>query len=125
MRWIFAAAFLLSTAAAQAATPLTGTTGATGSVAPPAATEQTAPATADAPAPKAHKHRRSMQEHFDAANTTHDGHLTLEQAKEGFPSVARDFDAIDTTHKGYVTVDDIKAHRKAARAARHAAKTKG
>ncbi len=90
--------------------------------APPAA-EQTAPAS---PAPAAHtrKHRRTLQERFDEANTTHDGHLTAEQARAGLPSVARDFDAIDTAHKGYVTIDDIKAHRAAVRAAHRAAKQK-
>ena len=70
-----------------------------------------------------HHGRRTFQERFDAANTTHDGHLTLEQARAGrMVAVARDFAAIDTTQKGYVTADDIKAHRRAVRLARKAAK---
>ncbi len=126
MRWIIAAAFLLSTAAVQAQTP----PAAAPAAAPPAAAAPAAPAPAEETAPasgkagKHHRHRRSLQEHFDEANTTHDGHLTLEQARAGFPSIARDFDAIDTTHKGYVTVEDIKAHRSAVRAAHRAAKKK-
>jgi hypothetical protein len=127
MRWIIATAFLLLTATAQAQTPLTGTTGAPGSVTPPNAAPPAAGQVAPAsPAPAAHarKPRRTLQERFDEANTTHDGHLTAEQARAGLPSVARDFDAIDTTHKGYVTIDDIKAHRAAVRAAHRAAKQK-
>lgn len=55
---------------------------------------------------------QTMHEHFVAANTTHDGHLTLEQAKVGYKSVARKFDAIDKDHKGYVTEADIHAYYK-------------
>jgi hypothetical protein len=67
--------------------------------------------------------RRTFQERFDTANTTHDGHLTLEQARAGhMVAITRDFAAIDTTQKGYVTVDEIKAHRRAVRLARKAAK---
>lgn len=66
--------------------------------------------------------RRTMQDRFDAANTTHDGHLTLEQAHTGrMNSVVRDFAAIDTAKRGYVTLDDIKAHRRAVRQARSTA----
>ena len=120
------AALLLLTGAAQAQTPLTGTTGPL-TAAPPGAsatpigrgTEQAAPAaTTAAPA----RHRRTLQERFDQANTTHDGHLTLEQARAKMPTVARDFTAIDTDNKGYVTVDQIKDHTRQARAARRAAR---
>ena len=80
------------------------------------------PATAAAPAPAdgASTHRRrTAQERFDAANTTHDGHLTLEQARAGrMNAVVRDFAAIDTAKRGYVTADDIKAHRRAVRQAK-------
>ena len=65
---------------------------------------------------------KTMHDRFAAANTTHDGHLTLEQAKAGYKSVAKKFDAIDKDHKGYVTEADIHAyysalhHHKATRA---------
>ena len=120
MRWIIAV-LLVSTVCAQAQTPLTGTTGAPmaappGATVPPsAAAEQVPPASK---AGRSRHARRTLQERFDEANTTHDGHLTLEQARSKMPSVARDFTAIDTDHRGYVTVDDIKAHAKAKRAAK-------
>jgi hypothetical protein len=61
--------------------------------------------------------RMKMQERFDAANTTHDGKLTLAQAQQGhMKRIADHFDDIDTAKKGYVTLDDIKAW---ARAQRH------
>ncbi len=53
---------------------------------------------------------KSLHDRFTEANTTHDGHLTLEQAKTGMKSVARRFDAIDKDHRGYVTEDDIRAY---------------
>jgi hypothetical protein len=64
----------------------------------------------------------SLNERFEEANTTHDGRLTLEQAKatKVMRVVATNFDAIDATHKGYVTQDDIHAWYKARRAAAHA-----
>ena len=52
----------------------------------------------------------TMHDRFAAANTSHDGHLTLEQAKAGYKSVAKKFDAIDKDHKGYVTEADIHAY---------------
>ena len=53
---------------------------------------------------------------FEAANTTHDGHLTLAQARAApMPRVVKNFGAIDADHKGFVTVQDIRsfvlAHR--------------
>ncbi|MDQ2804130.1 MAG: EF-hand domain-containing protein [Pseudomonadota bacterium] len=45
--------------------------------------------------------RHRLDERFQQANSTHDGHLTLDQAKSGkLKSVARHFDAIDKDHKG-------------------------
>jgi len=61
----------------------------------------------------------TMTQRFEAANTTHDGHLTLDQAKTGYKSVARHFAAIDTDKKGYITEDDIRAYNKAQRALHH------
>ncbi len=127
MRLTVAVAFLLLAGAAQAQSPLTGTTGPLTS-APPSApatpvgrgTEQAAPVAAAPAAPA--RHRRTLQERFDEANTTHDGHLTLEQARAKMPAVARDFTAIDTGNQGYVTIDQIKDHARQARAARRAAR---
>jgi hypothetical protein len=70
-------------------------------------------------APAHAAHRMTMHQRFEQANTTHDGHLTEEQAKLGMKSVARHFDAIDKDHKGYVTEEDIHAYYKGLRAARH------
>ena len=55
------------------------------------------------------QHRETAAQRFGKANTAHDGHLTLEQAKAGYPTVAKHFAEIDTGGKGYVTQDDIKA----------------
>ena len=63
--------------------------------------------------------RLTMPEHFEQANTTHDGHLTLDQAQNGYKSVARHFDAIDQDKKGYITEDDIRAYNKTQRALHH------
>ena len=79
---------------------------------------QAVPAGAAPNAPAPHR-RGSWEQHFAAANTTHDGHLTLEQAGSGYITVARHFSAIDTGHKGYVTLDDIRAWHKTQREARH------
>ena len=122
MRLIIAT-LLLTTAVAQAQAPLTGTTGAPLAPTPGAVTEQAAPPTAPFTGSARHaRGRRTLQERFDDANATHDGHLTAEQARAKMPSVARDFDQIDASHKGYVTMDEIRAHAAARRAARHAAK---
>ena len=63
----------------------------------------------------------TVRERFALANTSHDGKLTLEQAKTGFPAMARLFDVIDRDHKGYITMDDIKAYYDARRARQAAA----
>ena len=135
-------ALLLTTglAQAQAVSPLGGSTNNAGSPPPalatPARPTTTAPATAApaattpaattpaTPAPAATTHaRRNMDERFTAANTTHDGKLTLEQAKAGhLRAVARDFAMIDKSKRGYVTLDEIKAHQSEQRASRKAAR---
>lgn len=47
---------------------------------------------------------------FYAANTTHDGHLTLAQAKAAnYQPVADHFAEIDVNKRGYVTFYDIEA----------------
>jgi len=103
---LFAAALLMLTGSAWAQAP---------------APSRPAPAAAASTATP--HHRRTLQERFDASNTAHDGHLTLEQARAGkMNAVVRDFAAIDTSRRGYVTMDDIKAHRRAVAAAKKAAK---
>jgi len=69
-------------------------------------------------APRTHS-RMTMNDRFAAANTTNDGHLTMEQARAGMPAVAKHFAAIDKDNKGYVTLDEIHAYYKEQRAARH------
>ncbi len=63
--------------------------------------------------------RLTMSQHFQQANVTHDGHLTLDQAKTGYKSVARHFSMIDQDKKGYITEDDIRAYYKTQRALHH------
>ncbi len=61
---------------------------------------------------------------FNAANTTHDGHLTLAQAQAAhMGGVARQFAAIDSQGKGYVTIDDVRAYHRQQAAAKAAAST--
>jgi hypothetical protein len=105
------ASVVATPAFAQTLSPMTGTT-----AAPPTATTPTTTAPARA-------HRMTMQQRFDAANTTHDGKLTLDQAKAAkMTRIVANFDAIDTGKKGYVTTDDIRVYNRAQRAAHRAAK---
>lgn len=78
------------------------------------------PVLADPPAP--HAGRRTAEQHFADANITHDGKMTLDQAKAGYKSLVKSFDQIDSQHHGYITLDDIKAWKDARKAARKAAK---
>ena len=72
-------------------------------------------------------HRRQADAHppdharstSNRPTSTHDGHLTLDQAKTGYKSVARHFAAIDQDKKGYITEDDIRAYNKTQRALHH------
>ncbi|HEY1413599.1 MAG TPA: hypothetical protein VGF36_15740 [Rhodopila sp.] len=75
-----------------------------------------------ADAPVSHHVRQTWQQHFAQANLAHDGHLTLEEAKGGYATIAKHFDDIDADHKGYVTENDIRAWRVMRRAARRLAK---
>jgi hypothetical protein len=57
-----------------------------------------------------HMDPAAMLDKFYAANTTHDGHLTLAQAKSAdLKPVVDHFSEIDTKHRGYVTFYDIQA----------------
>lgn len=92
-------------------------------IASPTAAAQGLPPQFQAPGtPQAGALRPRLRERFAAANTTHDGRLTLAQAQAGgMRGVARNFDAIDADRKGYVTVADIRAFRRARRAERQTA----
>ena len=71
----------------------------------------------------AHHTRITREQHFAKANTAGDGHLTMEEAKSGFPLVAKHFADIDVDGKGYVTLKDLKtwyAMRKVARSSHSA-----
>ncbi len=108
-----AAVLALFAVQAQAQTDTQATPG----TQPPAAT---APAHA-APAKKPVTRRVTLQQRFDAANTSHDGHLTKDQAAAAnWPYVTNNFAAIDKGKKGYVTAQDIHAFAKARHAAHHA-----
>ncbi len=90
------------------------------------ATPPTAPAASSTAQHPAHAKRvyMSMDQRFQAANTTHDGHLTADQARASshMHTVSANFDAIDKGHKGFVTEDDIRGWYKARREARKLAK---
>ena len=141
MRTALAFAVFLAGSPVFAQTPLTGANGepttntpplsgtpvspgsAAGSPSGPAAAEPAAPARRGAP--HAHRAHRSLAERFAEANGTHDGHLTLAQARDAkMNEVVRDFGLIDKTKKGYVTVDEIKTFRHERRAARAAAEAR-
>jgi hypothetical protein len=55
-----------------------------------------------------------IEQRFNAANTTHDGHLTKEQAQKGMPRVYKNWDKIDTANAGFVTLQQIKDSMKEA-----------
>ena len=85
----------------------------------PAAPTSAAPAApavvTPAPAPVKPKLVRKARfaKRFDAANVTHDGKLTLEQATSAkMTGVVKNFDAIDADKKGYITKPDITAYRR-------------
>ena len=50
-----------------------------------------------------------IAERFAAADTNHDGQLTLAEAQAGMPRVAANFSKIDADKSGTVTVVEIKA----------------
>ena len=63
-----------------------------------------------------HGHDAAMMQkfeaRFEAANTTHDGRLTLQQAEDGnLRSVVKHFNEIDARHLGYVTLNQVMAWR--------------
>jgi hypothetical protein len=57
---------------------------------------------------------RKLRENFDAADVTHTGTLTREQARAGgLGVVANNFDQIDTAKTGKVTFEDVKRYLRA------------
>src|SRR4051812_7055620 len=82
----------------------------------PAVAQDAQPA---APAVEKATKRLKWQERFAQANTAHDGHPTLDQAKAGYPAIATHFSSIDVDGKGYVTENDIRAWHALRRAAAH------
>jgi hypothetical protein len=89
------------------------------------ANAQTTPApAAPATAAPASSRAATMAHRFEAANTTHDGHLTKAQAQAAhWTTVVRHFDAIDKDHTGYVTADQLSTYAAAQRAQRKAPAT--
>ena len=71
------------------------------------------PAWADEPVKTETPHhaRQTWTQRFADANQAHDGHLTLDEAKAGYPMIAKHFNDIDVDHKGYVTENDLRAWR--------------
>jgi hypothetical protein len=66
----------------------------------------------DGPGGQHHWHHddKRMHDKFSAANTSHDGHLTLAQAKAAdLRPVVDHFSEIDTAHRGYVTINEVQA----------------
>ncbi len=112
-----ACALMAGTALGQTQAP--STPPATTQAAPPVTTPAPPPGVAPATPPSSGgltarpitpptHHRMTLAQRFDAANTTHDGHLTLAQAKAAnMNSVVKNFDQMDVAKRGYVTIDDI------------------
>ena len=72
-----------------------------------------------------HAARKTAEQRFEEANTTHDGHLTDAQAQAAhMRGVASHFAEIDTHHRGYITLDEIRAWRAERRAERKAEREK-
>ncbi len=66
-----------------------------------------------------HKSHVSARDRFAAANVTHDGRLTMDQAQaSGWKPVAKHFQEIDRDRKGYVTMQDIKSWHREKKAAK-------
>ncbi len=58
-----------------------------------------------------------FRDRFEAANTTHDGKLTLEQAQAAHMGMmVKNFAAIDADKKGYITLQDVKTWHDAMKA---------
>ena len=72
-----------------------------------------------------HSGRKTAEQRFEEANTTHDGHLTEAQAQAAhMRGIAPHFAEIDKNRRGYVTLDEIRSWRAERRAARKAEREK-
>jgi hypothetical protein len=92
-----------------------------GLAAEPPQPQATASPAAASPAAASPHARTTWQQRFAKANVAGDGHLTLDEAKDGFPLVAKHFANIDIDGKGFVTESDLRtwyAMRKVARGLR-------
>jgi Ca2+-binding EF-hand superfamily protein len=49
----------------------------------------------------------SIEQHFDAADTDHDGALTKEEAEKGMPILFARFDENDANKDGKITKDEV------------------
>jgi hypothetical protein len=54
--------------------------------------------------------QQKIEARFAAADTNHNGRLTLAEAQAGMPLVASHFNEIDTAHAGYVTLAQIEQY---------------
>ena len=69
------------------------------------------PAEIEGVSEQAHRHYASLAEHFVAANVSHDGRLTIDQAsRAGWARIVRHFGEIDTDRVGFVTAGQIHAY---------------
>jgi len=85
--------------------------------------EDLPPPPAGAPAPAAQPKHLGGRQRFEAANVTHDGKLTREQAEQAhWMGLVRHFDDIDRDKKGYVTLQDLHDYAAARRAAQQDSK---
>ena len=113
---------LLPLLAMLAAVPAFGQEASTATGKAAAISTEDAPLPASTAKKASSHHRRTAKQRFEEANTSHDGKLTLEQARTAkMTRVAKNFEAIDAGHKGYVTLAEVKAYNKAQRAAKKAA----
>lgn len=89
--------------------------------APLAASAQTASPSTTPTTPHKATGTARLQKRFDAANATHDGHLTLDQARAAnWKMVVARFSKIDVDGKGYITIDELANVQAQARAQRAA-----
>ncbi len=108
-----------ATPAAVTAAPVAGAPAADATTAAPATATPAKPAVKRAVA-KPKRPRMTVDQHFVAANSSHDGKLTKSQATKGkWRIVSRNFTAIDKGKKGYVTLEDIKAYNAAHKPMKH------
>ncbi len=64
-----------------------------------------------APAVAADAEQQKLEQAFKAADKNGDGKLSLAEAKDGMPRVAKNFARIDANKDGFVTLDEINAAR--------------